>query len=176
MRESATSTSPAGTVGMVLFRPSAAPDGLVHRHRPASVLGHLYQRARLATAAPRAPTPADRTVADRHTVTGRRHRPKAQERVAVPRNTSPTSPNPTTPPISWAVTKPATDAGAIPANLSVEALPTVTAGLANDVDNVNQYAAHQSPSTAPPSATGTRTDSAPEARTAPPAPRSAVVT
>jgi hypothetical protein len=39
------------------------------------------------------------------------------------------------------MTKPATDAGAMPAKVSLNARPIVTAGLANDVDDVNQYAA-----------------------------------
>ena len=37
--------------------------------------------------------------------------------------------------------KPGTSLGRIPANVSVNALATVTAGLANEVDDVNQYAA-----------------------------------
>ncbi len=44
-------------------------------------------------------------------------------------------------PTSWAPTKAGTEAGAIPANVFVNARPTVTAGFANDVDDVNQYAA-----------------------------------
>src|SRR6266567_1435693 len=44
-------------------------------------------------------------------------------------------------PTSWAVTKPGTDDGAMPANVSLKARPTVTAGFANDVDEVHQYAA-----------------------------------
>ena len=38
-------------------------------------------------------------------------------------------------------TKPGTEAGAMPAKVSVNARPTVTAGLAKVVDEVNQYAA-----------------------------------
>jgi hypothetical protein len=34
--------------------------------------------------------------------------------------------------------KPGTEPGAIPANVSVNARPIVTAGFANDVDEVNQ--------------------------------------
>ncbi len=44
-------------------------------------------------------------------------------------------------PTSWAVRKPGTDDGAMPANVSLKARPTVTAGFANDVDEVHQYAA-----------------------------------
>jgi len=44
-------------------------------------------------------------------------------------------------PTNWAATNPGTSAGRIPLNVSVAALATVTAGLANDVDAVNQYAA-----------------------------------
>src|SRR3954447_8106608 len=43
--------------------------------------------------------------------------------------------------MTCATTKPGTDAGAIPANVSENARPTVTAGLAKDVEDVNQYAA-----------------------------------
>ena len=45
---------------------------------------------------------------------------------------------PSRPPTSWAPTKPGTDAGAMPANVSEKIRPTVTAGLANDVEAVNQ--------------------------------------
>ena len=41
------------------------------------------------------------------------------------------------PPISWATTKAGTSAVRIPANESVRERATVTAGLANDVDDVN---------------------------------------
>jgi len=44
-------------------------------------------------------------------------------------------------PTSSAVTKPGTLAGAMPAKLSLNMRPKATAGLANDVDAVNQYAA-----------------------------------
>ena len=37
--------------------------------------------------------------------------------------------------------KAGTEAGAMPANVSVKIRPTVTAGFANDVEDVNQYAA-----------------------------------
>ncbi len=43
-----------------------------------------------------------------------------------------------TPPTSWAATNGATDAGAIPAKVSLKTRPTVTAGLAKQVDEVNQ--------------------------------------
>src|ERR1700679_1293755 len=43
---------------------------------------------------------------------------------------------------------PGTEAGAIPANVPVKARPIVTAGLANDVDDVAQYAAPTHPATA----------------------------
>jgi hypothetical protein len=52
-----------------------------------------------------------------------------------------TAPTPTTRPTSWAVTNPGTELGAIPENVSENARPRVTAGFANDVDEVNQYAA-----------------------------------
>jgi hypothetical protein len=51
------------------------------------------------------------------------------------------NPMPTSRPTSCAITKPGTGDGAIPANVSVKARPIVTAGLANDVEDVNQYAA-----------------------------------
>src|ERR671930_440584 len=38
------------------------------------------------------------------------------------------------------MTKPGKDAGAIPAKVSLKARPTVTAGFANEVEEVNQYA------------------------------------
>src|SRR4051794_41069565 len=41
-----------------------------------------------------------------------------------------------------------TDDGAMPANVFVSIRPIVTAGLANDVDDVNQYAAAMYPATA----------------------------
>src|SRR5262245_20348017 len=43
-------------------------------------------------------------------------------------------------PSNWAPTKPGTSAGRIPAKVSVIARAIVTAGFANDVDAVNQYA------------------------------------
>src|SRR5687768_8649233 len=43
--------------------------------------------------------------------------------------------------MTWATTKPGTEAGAIPAKVSVNARPIVTAGLAKLVLLVNQYAA-----------------------------------
>src|SRR6185437_10501338 len=44
-------------------------------------------------------------------------------------------------PASWASTKPGTSTGRMPANVRVSARATVTAGFANDVLAVNQYAA-----------------------------------
>src|ERR1700679_2566511 len=44
-------------------------------------------------------------------------------------------------PASWAATNPATSAGLIPANVLLTDRASVTAGLAKDVDAVNQYAA-----------------------------------
>jgi hypothetical protein len=38
------------------------------------------------------------------------------------------------------MTKPGTDVGAMPAKVSLKARPIVTAGLANEVEEVNQYA------------------------------------
>ena len=43
-------------------------------------------------------------------------------------------------PISWAAMNAGTPAGAIPANVSDSERAIVTAGLANDVEAVNQYA------------------------------------
>src|SRR4051812_44655589 len=51
------------------------------------------------------------------------------------------------PPTSWATTNPGTEPGAIPAKVSEKTRPIVTAGFANEVDEVNQYAA---PMWAPP--------------------------
>jgi len=48
------------------------------------------------------------------------------------------SPTASTAPPTCATTKPGTDAGAMPANVSVNARPTVTAGLAKLVLLVNQ--------------------------------------
>src|SRR5262249_4541815 len=45
------------------------------------------------------------------------------------------------PPRSWARTNPPTSVGRMPANVSLTHLASVTAGFANDVDAVNQYAA-----------------------------------
>ncbi len=42
------------------------------------------------------------------------------------------------PPMSWARTKPGTEPGEMPAKVSEKTRPTVTAGFANDVDEVNQ--------------------------------------
>src|SRR5205814_6297428 len=50
-------------------------------------------------------------------------------------------PMPARRPASCAATNAGTEAGTMPANVSVNARPTVTAGLANEVDEVNQYAA-----------------------------------
>ena len=44
-------------------------------------------------------------------------------------------------PTAWAATKPGTLAGAMPAKLSLNMRPNAAAGLANDVEAVNQYAA-----------------------------------
>ena len=52
-----------------------------------------------------------------------------------------TSSTPSAPPASWARTNAGIDAGAIPAKVSEKARPTMTAGFANDVELVNQYAA-----------------------------------
>ena len=52
-----------------------------------------------------------------------------------------TSPAPTPAPTSCARMNGGTDAGAIPAKVSEKARPRVTAGLAKDVEFVNQYAA-----------------------------------
>lgn len=49
-----------------------------------------------------------------------------------------TSANPAAAPTICAATNGATDAGAIPAKLSENIRPTVTAGLANEVELVNQ--------------------------------------
>src|SRR4051794_29265849 len=54
---------------------------------------------------------------------------------------SATSPRPTAPPTSCAAMNPGSDCGAIPAKVSLNARPMLTAGFANDVDEVNQYAA-----------------------------------
>jgi len=43
-------------------------------------------------------------------------------------------------PRSWATTKPGTSMGRIPANVLLAARASVTAGFANEVDDVNQYA------------------------------------
>src|SRR5262249_61277888 len=42
-------------------------------------------------------------------------------------------------PRNWAAMKPGTSAGRMPANVSLAARASVTAGLANEVDAVNQY-------------------------------------
>ena len=49
-----------------------------------------------------------------------------------------TRPAPSTPPMSWAITKPGTEAGLMPAKVSLNIRPTVTAGLAKEVEEVNQ--------------------------------------
>ena len=41
-------------------------------------------------------------------------------------------------PTTWAATNAGTDAGAMPAKVSEKTRPIVTAGLANDVELVNQ--------------------------------------
>src|ERR1700722_8122212 len=45
------------------------------------------------------------------------------------------------PPMTWATTKPGTDAGAIPAKVAENIRPTVMAGLAKLVEEVKKYAA-----------------------------------
>jgi hypothetical protein len=45
------------------------------------------------------------------------------------------------PPSAWATMNPGTSAGRMPAKVSLAARAMVTAGLANEVDAVNQYAA-----------------------------------
>lgn len=44
-------------------------------------------------------------------------------------------------PTSWAATKPGTLAGEMPPKVSLNILPKAAAGLANEVEAVNQYAA-----------------------------------
>jgi len=44
-------------------------------------------------------------------------------------------------PKSWTMMKPGASLGRIPANVSLAERARVTAGFANDVDDVNQYAA-----------------------------------
>ena len=56
-------------------------------------------------------------------------------------NSTRTSVNPTAMPTSCETMKADTSAGRMPANVSVYDLAVVRAGLANDVDEVNQYAA-----------------------------------
>jgi hypothetical protein len=52
-----------------------------------------------------------------------------------------TAVRPTAAPTTWAATNSGTDVGLMPANVSENIRPTVTAGLANDDELVNQYAA-----------------------------------
>src|SRR5688500_6633470 len=52
------------------------------------------------------------------------------------------------PPATSATTKPGRSAGRIPANVSVKPRAIVTAALANDLDDVNQYAATMKHATA----------------------------
>src|SRR5690349_23134938 len=59
-------------------------------------------------------------------------------------------------PTIWLNQKPGTSAGRIPANVLVIALASVTAGLANDVEAVNQYAAVMYAPTANGTASGRR--------------------
>ena len=49
--------------------------------------------------------------------------------------------SPTAPPTSWAPTNRGAEPGAMPAKVSENIRPMVTAGLANEVELVNQYAA-----------------------------------
>ena len=44
-------------------------------------------------------------------------------------------------PMIWAVMNPGAELGALPAKVSENILPIVTAGFANEVEQVNQYAA-----------------------------------
>ena len=48
---------------------------------------------------------------------------------------------PSAPPTTWAADEAGDVPTAMPAKVSVKARPRVTAGLANEVDEVNQYAA-----------------------------------
>ena len=48
--------------------------------------------------------------------------------------------NPRAMPAAWAATKGSTDSGEIPAKVSLKTRPIVTAGLANEVDEVKKYA------------------------------------
>src|SRR4029079_304548 len=59
-------------------------------------------------------------------------------------------------PAICATTNPGTSDGRIPANVSVSARANVTAGFANDVDAVNQYAAAMYAATANGAASGRR--------------------
>jgi hypothetical protein len=45
---------------------------------------------------------------------------------------------PSAAPMTWASMKPGTEAGAMPAKVLLKIRPTLTAGLANDVEEVNQ--------------------------------------
>src|SRR5690606_8437933 len=66
------------------------------------------------------------------------------------RLTATVSAAPIAPPASCAPMKGSADSGEIPANVSVKIRPTVTAGFANAVDDVNQYAAPMYAPTAAP--------------------------
>ena len=61
--------------------------------------------------------------------------------VPMPGYSASTTAAPTASPTSWAATKAGTEEGAMPAKVSVKMRPIVTAGLANEVELVNQYAA-----------------------------------
>ena len=63
--------------------------------------------------------------------------------------------------------KPGASAGRMPANVSLAARASVTAGLAKDVDDVNQYAAVMYAPTAKGTALGRRRDAAPDDREQP---------
>src|SRR4051794_22880902 len=62
-------------------------------------------------------------------------------RIVSPGYSATTRPTPMSAPRICAAMKPGVDPGAIPAKLSENIRPTVTAGLAKDVELVNQYAA-----------------------------------
>src|SRR5262249_31080308 len=102
-------------------------------HRPEETLGHLAPR-RVVRAEEKHPLPGHRLASIPFPTTSRvdlrslgtSQRTRAVAAVA---------------PISCASTNPGTSVGRIPANVSLAARAIVTAGLANDVEAVNQYAA-----------------------------------
>jgi plastocyanin len=158
------STSPAGAAVTIRWAPDRAQGDLafdVQRRRPGTARFEPWRAATLAAATRWWPVAtgtwairarvrnietgessawsaatAVRVVRGRHRAGPSWGTTISAGRVRSNRNSA--RPTASRPPTTWATTKAGTELGAMPAKVSLRVRPTVTAGLANEVDEVNQ--------------------------------------